>query len=94
MVAPPLHHLPALRNVLRVVVCGSNAVAFSVGQLPLDDITVESIFVQDGACCRPETVTGSSAVVPHSVDGVEKCVLTDELNWLVPVWEHVLPVVG
>lgn len=45
--SPPLHHLPALRQVFSVVVGGPDAVSLAVRKLPLDPVPVEAVLVQD-----------------------------------------------
>ena len=39
VVGPPLHHLPTLREVLRIVVGGANVVFFAVRELALYGVT-------------------------------------------------------
>lgn len=73
IVTPPPHHLPTIWDVLGVVVCSSHVVAFSVRQLPLHYIAVESILIQNGAGISPETMICRPAVVPcrewHDANG-------------------------
>ena len=49
LIGPPLHHLPAFRQVLRMIVSGPDRVPLTVGQLTLDDVGAESMLVQNGA---------------------------------------------
>jgi hypothetical protein len=48
IVRPLLHHAPAFGQVLRVVVGGTDLVAFVMGKLAFDPIGVKSHLVQKG----------------------------------------------
>lgn len=66
MVGPGPHHLSPLRQVLRVVVCGSGRVSFTVGELPFNGIPVPCLLIQNRARHAAEPVTR------HLIRGVAK----------------------
>lgn len=45
IVGPPLHHLPAFREVLRVIVGGPDGIPLSVGKLTLDHVGSKAVLV-------------------------------------------------
>src|SRR5437867_4185624 len=71
VVGPPLHHFSALRQVLGVVVSSSDAVAFTVGELPFDYIRPEFVLVQDGAGGAAESVAGGAGMIAHAVESIQ-----------------------
>jgi hypothetical protein len=48
IVGPPLHHLCTLLQIFRMVVGGSNLVAFCVGELQLDMGLIELMLIENG----------------------------------------------
>jgi len=50
-----LHHLTAFRQVLRVIVGGTDFVALGMGKLAFNDIRRKTIFVEDGTGSSTES---------------------------------------
>jgi hypothetical protein len=48
IVGPPLHHLCTLLQIFRMVVGGSDLVAFRVGELQLDMRLIELMLIENG----------------------------------------------
>ena len=51
-----LHHLPALRQVLSIVVRGPHSISLTVGKLALDPIAIIALLVEYGGSHAPEAV--------------------------------------
>src|SRR5262249_23615281 len=69
------HHLSASRQVLGVVVSGSNGVLLCMSKLPLDCVGIPALLVQPRRCHATETVPGHlilrvSQPTQGCVDGV------------------------
>ena len=71
IIPPPLHHLPAFRETLRVVVAGADLIALAMSKLAFDNVMAEAVLVQDGARRRPETVAGGAGMVAHAIQREE-----------------------
>src|SRR5260221_5769302 len=91
IIGPPLHHLPALRQVLRVIVGGANLIAFVVRKLPLYHVRIESVFIQDSASRSTETVPRCPRMVAHSIQRIENGVLTHAPGGLMLIRRHEFP---
>jgi hypothetical protein len=48
MVAPPIHHVSAILEILSRIVGPTYIVAVAVGQLSLNPIAIKSTFVENG----------------------------------------------
>ena len=49
IVGPPLHHFPAFRQVLRMVVSSAHIVPFTMGKLTFNHIRTKTVLVQNRA---------------------------------------------
>jgi len=66
IVRPPLHHLPAFGQALRVIVGSSYFVALIMRQLPFNHVRRKSILIENGAGGAAEPMHGGPRVIlPH-----------------------------
>lgn len=49
IVSPCLHHLSALRQIFRIIICRSHFILLSVGKLPLNPVPVIAEFIEHRA---------------------------------------------
>jgi hypothetical protein len=94
IVRPPLHHLPAFRQVLSVIVSRPDAVPFAVSELALDDVRPKPVLIQNRAGGTTEAVAGRARMIAHAIQGVEDGILAHECCGRVLVGEHILPMAG
>ena len=94
VIGPPLHHFPAFRQVLCVIVGCPDAVPFAVSELTLDDICPETVLVQDSAGRAAKSVPRSSGMVAHAIQGIKHSVLAHERRGIVLVREKIGTVAG
>ena len=60
IIGPPLHHLTALRQILRMIVSRPDVVSFSMSKLPFDDIRTKTMLVQNRAGSAAKSVAGGT----------------------------------
>ena len=94
IVRPPLHHLPAFRQVLSVVVSGPYFISLGVGELPFNHTWRKTILVENRARRRPKSVAGRFRVIAHAIKSVKHSVLAHETGRLMLVCEYVVPLTG
>ena len=94
IIGPPLHHLPAFRQVLGMIVSGPDAVPFAVGKLTFDHIRTKIVLIQDGAGRAAKAMPGGAGMIAHAIQGIEHRVLAHERGGIVLVWEKILPIAG
>jgi len=72
MIAPPLHQLPSFGQILGMIVGRPDFVAFAVGELALDHVTIESVFVEDGRSRCAEAMRGRLALIAEPVQSAQQ----------------------
>ena len=60
IIGPPLHHLPAFRQVLRMIVSSPDGVPFAVGKLAFNHVRTKAMLVQDGAGGAAKSMPGGA----------------------------------
>ena len=93
-IGPPLHHFPSLWQVLSVIVCGTNLIAFGVSKLAFDHIGRKAVLIQNGTGCAAEPVARGARMISHPVKRIKYGVLTHKLRWVMLVWENRISIAG
>src|ERR1035438_6987596 len=83
VIRPPLHHLAAFRQVLRVIVGSTNLVGFAMGKLAFDHVRHEAILIKNGTGSGTETVSGCARMIAHPVDRIEHGIFAHKGNGIV-----------
>src|SRR5262249_39039767 len=91
VISPPLHHLPAFREVLGMIVSRPNAVALSVCKLAFDHVSIKPMLIENGAGRTAEAVSGCTRVITHPIKRIEDGVLAHATCRFVLIWENMPP---
>lgn len=90
----PLQHVTTLLKVLSMVVSATNAVLVHVGELHLYPGRVKPLLMQNSRHRMPETVTGSSPLIPQQLYYLIHTFLTDWFPTIVSSNENVRVMTG
>ena len=60
IIGPPLHHLPAFRQVLGMIVSGPDRIPFAVGKLTFNHIRTKTVLIQNRAGGAAKAMPGGA----------------------------------